>query len=169
LHGNECYDPAGLRRGAALAASLLALPLHAATFQGIVTHVTDGDSLWVRPLGGGAPRELRLRDIDAPEICQAFGEQSRNALAARVLHRQVTVRSRTRDNYQRTLAQVGLGGEDVAAWMVGRGYAWSYRYRGRSGPLQAQEEQARHARLGLWASGRPIEPRVFRKQHGRCK
>ena len=155
--------------GAALAASLLALPLQAATFQGIVTHVTDGDSLWVRPLGGGAPRELRLRDIDAPEICQAFGEQSRNALAARVLHRQVTVRSRARDSYRRTLAQVSLDGEDVAAWMVGRGYAWSYRYRGRSGPLQAREEQARHARLGLWASGPPIEPRVFRKQHGSCK
>ena len=160
---------ARLAWGAALAASLLALPLHAATFHGVVTHVTDGDSLWVRPLIGGAPRELRLRDIDAPEICQAFGEQSRNALAARVLHRQVTVRSRARDQYQRTLAQVSLGGEDVAAWMVGRGYAWSYRYRGRSGPLQAQEEQARNARLGLWASGRPIEPRLFRKQHGSCK
>lgn len=155
--------------GAALAASLLALPLHATTFQGIVTSVTDGDSLWVRPLIGGTPRELRLRDIDAPEICQPFGEQSRNALAARVLHRQVTVSSRWRDNYQRTLAQVSVGGEDVAAWMVSRGYAWSYRYRGRSGPLQAREEQARNARLGLWAIGRPIEPRMFRKQHGSCK
>ena len=158
-----------LARGAVLAASLLALPLHAATFHGVVTHVTDGDSLWVRPVFGGAPRELRLRDIDAPEICQAFGEQSRNALAVRVLHRQVSVRSRARDNYQRALAEVSLGGEDLAAWMVGRGYAWSYRYRGKGGPYQAQEEQARSARLGLWASGRPVEPRLFRKQHGRCK
>ncbi|MEO8654803.1 MAG: thermonuclease family protein [Ramlibacter sp.] len=158
-----------LARGAVLAASLLALPLHAATFHGVVTHVTDGDSLWVRPVSGGAPRELRLRDIDAPEICQAFGEQSRNALAARVLHRQVSVRSRARDNYQRALAEVSLGGEDLAAWMVGRGYAWSYRYRGKGGPYQAQEEQARSARLGLWASDRPVEPRLFRKRHGRCK
>lgn len=155
--------------GLALAASLSPLPSQAETFLGIVTHVTDGDSLWVRPLAGGAPRELRLRDIDAPEICQLFGEQSRNALASRVMHRQVTVRSRARDTYQRTLAQVSLGHEDIAGWMVQRGYAWSYRYRGRAGPFRIQEEQARNARLGLWAGGRPIEPRTFRKQHGRCK
>ena len=157
-----------LAYGSVLAASLLALPLHAATFQAIVTHVTDGDSVWVRPLSGAAPREVRIRDIDAPEICQAFGEQSRNALAARALHRQVTVHSRARDSYQRLLAQVNLGGEDLGAWMVGRGYAWSYGYRGKAGAYQTLEADARQSRLGLWNAGRPIEPRLFRKQHGRC-
>ena len=160
-----------LGRAAAVAASLLALslPVHAATFQGVVTHVTDGDSLWVRPVSGGAAHEVRLQDIDAPEICQPFGDQSRDALAARVLHRPVTVTSRARDSYQRVLARVSLGGEDVGGWMVGRGYAWSYGYRGKAGPYQAQEAQARRARLGLWRSGPAVEPRLFRKRHGSCK
>ena len=160
-----------LARGTAVAASLLALalPLHAATFRGVVTHVTDGDSLWVRPVSGGSPREVRMQGIDAPEICQPFGDQSRSALAARVLHRQVTVNSRARDSYRRVLGHVSLGGEDLGGWMVGRGHAWSYRFRGKAGPYQALEVQARRARLGLWNSADAVEPRLFRKQHGRCK
>jgi micrococcal nuclease len=157
-----------LARAAIMAAGLLAPAVYAATFQGVVTHVTDGDSIWVRPAAGGQPLQVRVRDIDAPEICQAFGEQSRDALAARALHRQVTVKARSRDNYQRILGQVSLGGEDLGAWMVGRGYAWSYRYRGKGGPYLALQEQARDARLGLWASARPVEPRLFRKRHGPC-
>jgi endonuclease YncB( thermonuclease family) len=153
---------------AAVMATGLMSPLHAATFQGVVTHVTDGDSIWVRRTSGGQPLEIRLRDIDAPEICQAFGEQSRDALAARALHRQVTVKARARDNYQRILGQVSLGGEDLGAWMVGRAYAWSYGYRGKGGPYLMLQEQAREARLGLWSGARPLEPRLFRKRHGRC-
>ena len=60
-----------------LAAASLLLTLvvcaQARSFEGVVTHVTDGDSLWVRPASGGAPRQIRLQGIDAPEICQAFG------------------------------------------------------------------------------------------------
>ena len=159
-----------LARGAVLAASLLALPLHAATFHGVVTHVTDGDSLWVRPLvrrraARAAPaRHRRTRDL--PGVRRAIAQRPGRAGAAPPGDRQ---KPGPRDNYQRALAEVSLGGEDLAAWMVGRGYAWSYRYRGKGGPYQAQEEQARNARLGLWASGRPVEPRLFRKQHGRCK
>jgi endonuclease YncB( thermonuclease family) len=138
-------------------------------FQGTVTHVTDGDSLWVRPASGGAPIELRLQGIDAPEICQASGRLSRDALAALVLRRPVAVRTRARDTYQRTLARVSIDGQDVGAWMVERGYAWSYRFRGRGGPYEEQQARARDARLGLWSEARAIEPRQFRKSHGSCR
>jgi micrococcal nuclease len=158
------------RRWPALAAALLALsaPAHAATFQGVVTHVTDGDSIWVRPDAGGAPRELRIHGIDAPEICQRFGDQSRRALAAQVLHRPVTVKSRAQDSYQRTLAKVSAGGQDVGGWMVRNGHAWSYRFRGKGGPYMAEETSARNARLGLWNDAELVNPRQFRKQHGSC-
>jgi micrococcal nuclease len=158
------------RRWPALAAALLALaaPAQAATFQGVVTHVTDGDSIWVRPDAGGAPRELRIHGIDAPEICQRFGDQSRRALAAQVLHRPVTVKSRAQDSYQRTLAKVSAGGQDVGGWMVRHGHAWSYRFRGKGGPYMADETSARNARLGLWNDAELVNPRQFRKQHGSC-
>lgn len=152
------------------AALLLAasLPAAAGTFSGVVTHVTDGDTLWVRPAWGGPPREIRVQGIDAPEICQAFGVQARDALAARVLRRQVTVRSSATDDYQRTVAQVSMGGEDLGSWMVRSGHAWSYRFRRDPGPYVKQQFHAKKARLGLWRAGAPVSPREFRKRHGSC-
>jgi endonuclease YncB( thermonuclease family) len=154
------------------AASLLltlAVCAQARSFEGVVTHVTDGDTLWVRPAAGGAPRQVRLQGIDAPEICQAFGVSSRNALAAHVLHRHVAVNSRARDTYQRVLGRVSMNGEDLGAWLVSRGLAWSDRFRHHPGPYGSQEAHARAARLGLWADGTPMLPREFRKRHGSCK
>ena len=148
-----------------LAASLAA---QARTVEGVVSHVTDGDSLWVRPAAGAPAIEVRLQGIDAPEICQPFGPQAREALASRVLHRRVVVRTRARDGYQRTLGQVSLNGQDIGEWMVGNGYAWSYQYKRRRGAYSEQQSQARAARLGLWA-GAAMEPRQFRKSHGSCK
>lgn len=147
---------------------LCALGAQARGFHGTVTHLTDGDSLWVRPASGGPAIELRLQGIDAPEICQAFGRRARDALAALVLRRPVAVSTRARDSYERTLAHVEVGGQDVGAWMVERGFAWSYRFRGRGGAYGQQQARARDARLGLWAEG-AIEPRRFRKNHGSCK
>jgi micrococcal nuclease len=138
------------------------------SWQGTVTHVTDGDTLWVRPQRSGAPRQIRVDGIDAPEICQLHGETSRSVLAAHVLGQRVQVRSRRTDEYGRLLARVTLQGEDVGGWMVSQGQAWSYRYRRNLGPYAAQEAQARAHALGLFADGRPELPRDFRKRHGSC-
>jgi micrococcal nuclease len=132
-----------------------------------VTHVTDGDTLWVRP-EGGKPVKLRLQGIDAPERCQAWGEQSRAALAARVLHQRVQVRTRAHDDYHRAIGSLTLNDEDIGAWMVREGHAWSYRYRRSPGPYAEQERQARAARRGLFAEAAAMEPRAFRKWHGPC-
>ena len=141
----------------------------AATFRGEVSHVTDGDSLWVRPANGDAPLRVRLQGIDAPERCQAFGAQARQALAARVLHQRVTVRTRARDSYDRTLARVSLHSEDLGAWMVREGWAWSARWHGRATAYAAEEQAARRERRGLWAQDQPTAPRDFRRQHGPCE
>ena len=54
----------------------LALGTSAAQLHGVVTHVSDGDTLWVRPAGAGAALQVRLQGLDAPEICQEFGSQA---------------------------------------------------------------------------------------------
>ena len=156
---------------AAIAAAALALApwLHAAPFEGVVTYVTDGDSLWIRPLAGGEPVEVRLQGIDAPEICQPHGRLARAALAGLALHRQVTVRPRARDRYERVLARVRLGRQDLGGWMVGQGHAWSDGWRGSRGPYARQQAQASAARLGLWRSASAVEPRTFRQGHGSCR
>ena len=147
---------------------LLAGAAHAAVFRGTVTYVTDGDTLWVRPAAGGAPVEIRLLDLDAPERCQAFGAQAREALRHRLLHQAVRVRTRGTDDYQRQLVRIEHRGHDVGAWLVRNGHAWSMTYRRRPGPYARFEAQARAERKGLWAQPGAVAPRQFRRRHGRC-
>ena len=135
---------------------------------GVVTHVSDGDTVWVQPLQGGEAYKVRLLGIDAPEICQPWGQQSRAALTAVLQGQVVDVRARTRDTYGRLLAQLTSQGNDVGAWMVGRGYAWSYSYKTHAGPYEALQVQAQSQHLGLFADGRALQPRWFRKRFGAC-
>jgi len=154
----------------ALAAVACATPVaaSAARYVGVVSHVTDGDTVWVRPTRGGPPQQIRIDGIDAPEICQEFGAQSRDALVSFVLHKRVTVVTRAEDNYHRNVARIRVGREDVGLWMVSHGYAWSYRFRNDPGPYARQETRARTARLGLWNTGQAEIPRDFRVRHGSC-
>lgn len=161
----------GLARWLVLLLGLALSPWTQATttsWAGTVTHVSDGDTLWVRPQRGGAPRAVRLDGIDAPELCQAYGETARAALVGRVLGQTVQVRVRRHDDYGRALARLSLRGQDVGGWLVSQGHAWSYRYRGQSGPYARQESQARARRLGLFRQARAELPREFRRRHGSC-
>lgn len=161
----------------------------AATFEATVSRVVDGDTVWVRAVAGVAsavasevgsdvagaaasrrPKliKLRLQGIDAPERCQAWGAQATAALEARVLHQRVQVQMRAKDDHQRALGNLLLNGEDVSAWMVTEGHAWSYHFRRSSGPYAEPEQQARAARRGLFADPAATEPRWFRRDHGPC-
>jgi endonuclease YncB( thermonuclease family) len=151
-----------LAAGAAHAASTRS------TWLGTVTYVTDGDTLWVRPQDDSAPRHIRIHGIDAPEICQLYGETARSALTAHVLGQRVQVRARRTDQYGRVVARVALQGQDVGAWLVTEGHAWSYRYRHDAGPYAAQESRARASGRGLFGHRNPERPGDFRKRHGSC-
>ena len=70
---------------ACVSAEVSAAPVE--RFMARVTHVTDGDTIWVQVESADAPRKLRLLGIDAPEICQAGGEASRAALQALLAQR----------------------------------------------------------------------------------
>jgi micrococcal nuclease len=139
-------------------------------WSGVVSYVADGDTVWVRPEGGGKPLSIRVDGIDAPEICQPGGVAARDALKHRALGQRVSVHSRLHDDYGRQLARLVLEGDDLGEWLVTQGLAWSYRYRNNPGPYARQQSQAEAARLGLFSphGPRPVYPRVFRKQHGRC-
>lgn len=138
-------------------------------YEARVIRVFDGDTVWVQPLAGGRYRKLRLDGLDAPEICQGGGTESRDALARRVLRQRVSVTERRRDDYGRGLARLEHGGEDVGGWMVAQGQAWSYRWRRNLGPYQAQETLARAQRRGLFAQADAEIPRTFRQRHGPCE
>jgi len=130
--------------------------------------VSDGDTLWVDPDGGGLPRKLRLQGVDAPEICQLGGVAAREALRALVMHHTLKVRVTYFDDYGRGLAHIEVDGQDVAAALVRQGQAWSYRWRRSLGPYAAQEALARQDRIGVFAQPTPELPRDFRRRNGSC-
>ena len=93
--------PLNWRMQCLIGAMLCAWAMHAQAWLGVVTHVSDGDTVWVQPLQGGEAHKVRLLGIDAPEICQPWGPQSRAALHAALQGQVVEVRARTRDSYGR--------------------------------------------------------------------
>ena len=159
---------------ATLLMAVCAVPAHGAPLEATVTRVVDGDTVWLQASALPSnkkpmPFKLRLQGIDAPESCQAWGAKATAALSARLLNQPVQVQTRRKDDYGRSLGNIRLQGEDISAWMVSQGHAWSYRYRRSAGPYAAQEEAAKRAKRGLFADTAAQEPRWFRKAHGPCQ
>jgi micrococcal nuclease len=138
-------------------------------YEGRVSRVSDGDTLWVKPLAGGRYRKLRLDGLDAPEICQPGGVAARDALAQRLLGQVVTVRVRAFDDYGRAVARLEQGDLEVGAWLVREGHAWSSRWRGRPSAYADEEALARGQRRGVFQTNDAEEPRAFRRRHGPCQ
>ena len=94
---------------------------------------------------------MRFHSIDAPEKNQPWGPEARAALASRLDHQQVELEVWTQDRYERLVATVYLGGENINAWMVQEGHAWAYRDYMKDPQYCHSEADARARRLGLWS------------------
>jgi micrococcal nuclease len=139
----------------------------AKTVQGIVSQVTDGDTLWLRP-AEGKPVEVRLRDIDAPEICQPWGDDSRKALSELTLNKVASLQVQAHDKYGRAVGTLMIEDTNVSRYMVENGHAWSTRSRWDQGPLVKQEKMARALTRGLHSQGGAIQPWEWRRTRGAC-
>lgn len=131
---------------------------------GKVVAVIDGDSLTLQ-----RPDEtkitVRLEGIDAPEGKQAYGEKSKEALAALVLSKDVTVRKTGQDKGGRTLGIVLAGGEDINLQLVESGSAWHFKKYSKDKLLAEAEERARAGKKGLWAGEDVIAPWEYRARN----
>ena len=116
---------------------------------GYVTKVTDGDTIKVQLSSG--PITVRFNSIDAPETDQPWGGEATAALASRVAGREVTLDVMSQDRYERLVAVVYLGDENINGWMVQQGHAWAYREYLSDRQYCAWEGIARATGLGLWS------------------
>ena len=121
-------------------------------FSGTVGRIFDGDSFLVRP-AKGRDVDVRLRDIDAPEKSQPYGNTARAALVKLIADRKVFVDVIETDRYGRKIVRVYREPDrlDVVKAMVRDGHVWVYRRTLRDRSLVELEDAARAKRRGLWA------------------
>jgi endonuclease YncB( thermonuclease family) len=136
-----------------------------ADFTGKVVRVMDGDTLEVLTQDM-TPIRVRLSGIDCPEKGQAFGQRAKQAASDLAFGKTVEVRDTGRDRYGRTVGEVMLqDGRSLNRELVRAGLAWWYRqYAKKDADLARLEEEAREAKLGLWADADPVPPWNWRKE-----
>lgn len=147
--------------------AVLAAEATAPRVQGVVSQVHDGDRLSIQPADGPAI-EVRLRDMDAPELCQAGGDEARRALADLALNKPAVLQPSGRDGQGRVMGMVTVDDVNLNRRMVEEGHAWSIRTRWDQGPLVKQERMAKALGRGLHAAGGAEPPWQFRKRNGPC-
>ena len=135
---------------------------------GRVVGVSDGDTITVLTREHKQIK-VRLASIDAPESHQAFGQASKQSLAAMVFNHLVQVEYQKKDRYGRLVGKVTINAQDVCLTQIERGLAWHYKQYEREQPVDdrasyAQAEvKARDGHLGLWKDQSPVPPWEFRK------
>ena len=127
----------------------------------LVTKVHDGDTYKV--LYHGKLLNVRLGNIDAPEIGQSFGIMARDSVAALLLNQTVQLDSFGIDMYGRTMGSIRIRGMALDSLMVSKGWAWFYVAYSKDVLLPTYEAAARAKGLGLWQCNKPVPPWVYRK------
>lgn len=138
------------------------------TYQAMVIDVHDGDTIRVRDQDGQV-HKIRLSNIDAPELKQAYGIASRDALSKRINGQSVVVNVVNIDRYQREVGQINLQQDDINLWMVRQGYAWHYKSIAKKQQnklvyktYRLGQSLARQQKKGLWQQSSPQAPWKFR-------
>lgn len=131
------------------------------TITGRVVGVHDGDSITVLA-PDNEQLKVRLESIDAPELKQAFSQQSKQTLSDLVFGKSVVLQVTGKDRYKRTLAVVMVNGMNANLEMVKRGMAWRFDKYSKDAALLAAQEEAKVAKLGLWRDPEPVPPWEWR-------
>lgn len=135
--------------------------------EGRVTRVIDGDRIVVTDRAGA--HRVRLFQIDAPELEQAYGREAAAALYKRIGGKLVHVEWMAQDTSGWILGTVFLDDLEINKLMIDEGCAWHDRRTGPAPHYSAAEKKARDAKLGLWADPAAVNPMNFRRARAKKK
>ncbi len=115
-------------------------------------------------------KKIRLAGIDAPELKQPYGAESRSLLREAVLDKSVLVETSRNDKDGRVIGKVTVDGQDINLKQIQLGGAWVYRAylkelskEDRVFYIEA-EAQSKAIAAGLWKDSNAIEPWIWRKK-----
>ena len=154
--------------GLAIVALTLTMPAAiAATISGRAS-VIDGDTIEIHG------ERIRILDIDAPEAGQSCtrpdgthwrcGQKAALALQDWIAGRAVACETDRLDRFGRHLARCIVGGEDMATWLAGNGWAVPFRDC-HCEVVRDASHRAEERGIGLW-SGFFVMPWEFRESQG---
>ena len=160
-----------------LFAALLAANLNAATLNGRVVGITDGDTIVVID-ADRARHKVRLAAVDAPEPKQAFGTRAKQNLSNMVFGKDVSIEWKKRDRNERIVGKVWVQPTDCPTCgktldaghaQIIAGFAWWYRTYAKEqsaedqGRYKSAEDEAGLRKWGLWGDAEPVPPWEWRK------
>lgn len=145
---------------------------------GYVTSVHDGDTFTMQT-DEGKKIHVRLAQIDAPEMpnslggqsksAQTYGNESRASLDGMIYNKNVTVDVSVDPKtgvsvitYGRPVGTVYVNGLNVNYEQVRLGMAWAYRKYATDPEVIRLEDAARKSGIGLWSDPNRLAPWDFR-------
>jgi micrococcal nuclease len=128
----------------------------------LVTRVIDGDTFHTQD------SRFRIAEIDAPELNQVYGIQSKKYLSKLILYKSVKVKVLNTDKYGRKIVRVSKGNQDIAEKLVSTGNAWWYQKYSRNKKLKYLQDQAKSRKFGLWKY-QAVNPHQYRKLNGKYR
>lgn len=132
-----------------------------------VLNVHDGDTLRARQ--GQRIERVRFACIDAPELAQPLGKESRDYLKSLIAQNgdRVTLKIVDTDRYGRKVAEVFAGSKFLQAEQVKSGMAYVYERYLNNCPdavaVKQAEDFAQQQRLGVWTDPNSEKPWDYRK------
>ena len=144
----------------------LAAPAHAVVLHGVVSEVTDGESIVV--LSNGRKLTVSLKGVEAPELKQHFGDVSRQYLASLILDKPVRVEL-SEFKFGQVNGKVIWNDLDIGLQVIRDGAAWFDRVKGQNlteaerAVYESAEQAARSEMRGLWQDGTPMPPWEWRR------
>ena len=139
-------------------------------YEVIPNSVHDGDTLRVRS-SDGQILKIRFACIDAPELKQPLGQESRNYLRSMINEAggKVKVKVINTDRYGRSVAEIWTKSGLLQSRMTGAGMAFAYDQYSKDCPnwdaVKSSEKGAMEFKLGVWRSPNFERPWDYRKSN----
>ena len=121
-----------------------------------IIRVIDGDTYEV--LLNGKKQPIRLMNVDAPELKQAFGSVVKDSLNHLLKIKTVEISALKLDLYGRLLVQINYQGKALDSLLVAKGWAWCYEEYNTNKTLPTLQILATAQRKGLWRCHKPVPP-----------
>ena len=134
-----------------------------------IVNVHDGDSIRIR-IDNSKPFNVRFYGIDAPELKQKYGEESKDFLYKLLKNNKIdSLEFINIDKYNRPIVILNLAdGISIQQMLLGNGMAWYYGYFCNIEPLCTEwkylEKNAQKQYLGLWANGSAKAPWEWKRK-----